>query len=137
MQEPVLITIPLPIPLRIINNQDKITQINLTLISSISSSNIKVNFLRISPSTLTHNLLEVPKEDSKLLVWILIIFWMISRAWCRQFLIWWTTILPTYKWISIEILFNSPKEVRSNLLKTLIKLIMYLESSTMMMKKKN
>lgn len=137
MQEPVLITIPLPIPLRIINNQDKITQINLTLISSISSSNIKVNFLRISPSTLTHNLLEVPKEDSKLLVWILIIFWMISRAWCRQFLIWWTTILPTYKWISIEILFNSPKEVRSNLHKTLIKLIMYLESSTMMMKKKN
>ena len=74
MQEPVLITIPLHIPLRIINNQDKITQINLTLISSISSSNIKVNFLRISPSTLTHNLLEVPKEDSKLLVWILIIF---------------------------------------------------------------
>lgn len=137
MQEPVLITIPLPIPLRIINNQDKITQINLILISSISSSNIKVNFLRISPSTLTHNLLEVPKEDSKLLVWILIIFWMISRAWCRQFLIWWTTILPTYKWISIEILFNSPKEVRSNLHKTLIKLIMYLESSTMMMKKKN
>lgn len=137
MQEPVLITIPLPIPLRIINNQDKITQINLTLISSISSSNIKVNFLRISPSTLTHNLLEVPKEDSKLLVWILIIFWMISRAWCRQFLIWWTTILPTYKWISIEILFNSPKEVRSNLHKTLIKLIMYLESSTMMMKKRN
>ena len=137
MQEPVLITIPLHIPLRIINNQDKITQINLTLISSISSSNIKVNFLRISPSTLTHNLLEVPKEDSKLLVWILIIFWMISRAWCRQFLIWWTTILPTYKWISIEILFNSPKEVRSNLHKTLIKLIMYLESSTMMMKKKN
>ena len=137
MQEPVLITIPLPIPLRIINNQDKITQINLTLISSISSSNIKVNFLRISPSTLTHNLLEVPKEDSKLLVWILIIFWMISRAWCSQFLIWWTTILPTYKWISIEILFNSPKEVRSNLHKTLIKLIMYLESSTMMMKKKN
>ena len=137
MQEPVLITIPLPIPLRIINNQDKITQINLILISSISSSNIKVNFLRISPSTLTHNLLEVPKEDSKLLVWILIIFWMISRAWCRQFLIWWTTILPTYKWISIEILFNSPKEVRSNLLKTLIKLIMYLESSTMMMKKRN
>ena len=137
MQEPVLITIPLPIPLRIINNQDKITQINLTLISSISSSNIKVNFLRISPSTLTLNLLEVPKEDSKLLVWILIIFWMISRAWCRQFLIWWTTILPTYKWISIEILFNSPKEVRSNLHKTLIKLIMYLESSTMMMKKRN
>ena len=137
MQEPVLITIPLPIPLRIINNQDKITQINLTLISSISSSNIKVNFLRISPSTLTHNLLEVPKEDSKLLVWILIIFWMISRAWCRQFLIWWTTILPTYKWISIEILFNSLKEVLSNLHKTLIKLIMYLESSTMMMKKKN
>lgn len=137
MQEPVLITIPLHIPLRIINNQDKITQINLTLISSISSSNIKVNFLRISPSTLTHNLLEVPKEDSKLLVWILIIFWMISRAWCLQFLIWWTTILPTYKWISIEILFNSPKEVRSNLHKTLIKLIMYLESSTMMMKKKN
>ena len=137
MQEPVLITIPLHIPLRIINNQDKITQINLTLISSISSSNIKVNFLRISPSTLTHNLLEVPKEDSKLLVWILIIFWMISRAWCRQFLIWWTTILPTYKWISIEILFNSPKEVRSNLHKTLIKLIMYLESSTMMMKKRN
>lgn len=137
MQEPVLITIPLPIPLRIINNQDKITQINLILISSISSSNIKVNFLRISPSTLTHNLLEVPKEDSKLLVWILIIFWMISRAWCLQFLIWWTTILPTYKWISIEILFNSPKEVRSNLHKTLIKLIMYLESSTMMMKKRN
>ena len=137
MQEPVLITIPLPIPLRIINNQDKITQINLILISSISSSNIKVNFLRISPSTLTHNLLEVPKEDSKLLVWILIIFWMISRAWCLQFLIWWTTILPTYKWISIEILFNSPKEVLSNLHKTLIKLIMYLESSTMMMKKKN
>ena len=137
MQEPVLITIPLHIPLRIINNQDKITQINLTLISSISSSNIKVNFLRISPSTLTHNLLEVPKEDSKLLVWILIIFWMISRAWCLQFLIWWTTILPTYKWISIEILFNSPKEVLSNLHKTLIKLIMYLESSTMMMKKKN
>ena len=137
MQEPVLITIPLHIPLRIINNQDKITQINLTLISSISSSNIKVNFLRISPSTLTHNLLEVPKEDSKLLVWILIIFWMISRAWCLQFLIWWTTILPTYKWISIEILFNSPKEVRSNLHKTLIKLIMYLESSTMMMKRRN
>ena len=137
MQEPVLITIPLHTPLRIINNQDKITQINLTLISSISSSNIKVNFLRISPSTLTLNLLEVPKEDSKLLVWILIIFWMISRAWCLQFLIWWTTILPTYKWISIEILFNSPKEVRSNLHKTLIKLIMYLESSTMMMKKRN
>ena len=137
MQEPVLITIPLPIPLRIINNQDKITQINLILISSISSSNIKVNFLRISPSTLTLNLLEVPKEDSKLLVWILIIFWMISRAWCLQFLIWWTTILPTYKWISIEILFNSPKEVLSNLHKTLIKLIMYLESSTMMMKKRN